>query len=138
MKPDDWFAAAGPGVSDTDRNSAILPFVDAEEYFADLRAEVEATTASGQICWIGFDVALDVQMPRAPDNHAKKPLKSRPKSPADTTWWQLLEDASRKREVPIRALLNLHPAPRPVDHYLDANLHTVEKLNSLPTAAAIN
>ena len=64
---DTWFSTEfGKGVSQLYKNSDITAFVDAEEYYADLRAEVEGTTSGDLICWIGFDVSGDTPMPAAP------------------------------------------------------------------------
>lgn len=41
MAAEDWFASPGRGVSEIYKNSAVTIFVDADEYYADLRAEVE-------------------------------------------------------------------------------------------------
>ena len=58
MSNERWFAP-GPadGLSKLLRYNHATAFVDAEEYFADLRRQVLATSERGLVCWIGFEVA---------------------------------------------------------------------------------
>jgi hypothetical protein len=50
---DRWFSTDyATGVSSVIPNSQVSFFVDAEEYYADLRREVEATGPGNLICWV--------------------------------------------------------------------------------------
>lgn len=141
-----WFTPpSDPGTSKVLRYSRASFFVDAEEYYADLRQEVEATGKGGQICWIGFDAggydpahtAVDVPMPSTAAS-GPKPFARRASQPGDATWLDVLTTAANTRDVSIRALLNLHPAPSPPTRHQWGNLHIVAKLNALRNTLAIN
>jgi phosphatidylserine/phosphatidylglycerophosphate/cardiolipin synthase-like enzyme len=141
-----WFSTdLEKGLSRVHNNSTAQAFVDAEEYFVDLRTEVEATGEGGQICWIGFEGSGATPMPlaktSAPD--ALKALPPRAHVPdEDKSWLELLTAASNDRRVPVRALLNLHPKPdmdpAREKKYRASNLDLVGKLNTLADCLAIN
>lgn len=139
----EWFSTdLAKGLSRLYSNSNVEAFIDAEEYYADLRREVEATPKGGLICWIGFEGDGATPMPRAA---ATKPIKSFPPrlpDKNDMTWFELLAEASEERGVAIRALLNLHPKPdlKPGSpkKYKQSNFDLVEKLNALGNCLAIN
>jgi len=143
-KPEDWFSTdLTKGLSRVYSNAFVKTFVDAEEYYTDLRAEVEATGDGGQICWIGFEAHGDTPMPAKLSTKTLKNFPPRPpEKDSDKTWFDLLKSASDERGVPIRALLNLHPKPdlNPAapKKYKVANFDLVEKLNSLQNCLAIN
>jgi len=138
----DWFSTElDKGLSRVYNNSHVQAFVDAEEYYSDLRSAVEATASGGQICWIGFEGGAEVPMPTASSANRVKPLPPRAAGKDDVTWFSLLAAASG-RHVAIRALLNLHPKPdmnpSAPKKYKSSNLDLVDKLNGLPTCLAIN
>ena len=140
-----WFARASSGVSAVTRYSRVGFFVDAEEYYTDLRKEVEASGEGGFICWIGFDAGgweqntvTPTPMPVSAATFDRKPFARRSPSPGDRSWYDVLASAANERGVLIRALLNLHPAPRPTNRHKWGNLDLVTKLNALPKALAIN
>src|SRR5215203_4522417 len=112
-KPEDWFSTdLAKGLSRVYSNAFVKTFVDAEEYYTDLRAEVEATGDEGQICWIGFEAHGDTPMPTKLSTKKLKSFPPRlPEKDSDKTWFDLLKSASDERGVKIRALLNLHPKP---------------------------
>jgi hypothetical protein len=144
MSGEEWFSIdLAKGLSRVYSNSHVQTFVDAEEYFVDLRKEVEATDKGSQICWIGFEGSGDTPMPASVANNKVKPFPPRPNDELrDTTWFELLESASDARGVAIRVLLNLHPNPdtnpSAPKKYMTANLDLVEKLNALHNCLAIN
>lgn len=139
MSGEEWFSTDyDKGVSNLLKNSRVEAFVDADEYYADLRKEVEATEKDGQICWIGFDASGQTPMSSAPNNETEKKFPPRNDLPSDVKWFDLLQAASDMRNVPIRVLLNLHPSPKPPDKYKDANFKLVNELNSLQNCAAVN
>jgi len=145
MSGEEWFSTddLSKGLSRVYNNSHVHTFVDAEEYYTDLRKEVEATNKGGQICWIGFEAHGDTPMPQAVANKKVKDYPPRPEQKdTDKTWFDLLKAASDEREVAVRALLNLHPKPdmdpsKP-KKYKAANFDLVEKLNGLQNCLAIN
>ncbi len=66
MSGEEWFITnPANGLSQVYKDSHVETFVDAEEYYTDLRKEVEATKAGGFICWIGFEGHGDTWMPKA-------------------------------------------------------------------------
>ncbi len=141
MSGEDWFSTdADKGVSPIYKNASVKAFVNADEYYADLRAEVEATGRDGFIYWIGFEAGGGVSppMPAAPNNEAARSFPPRPPVGTDVTWFDLLKAASNDRGVAIRAMLNLHPSPKPPDKYKSANFTLVAELNKLTNCAAIN
>ena len=139
MAGEEWFSNdQSKGVSPLLKNSYLEAFVDADEYYAELRTEVEATDKNSQICWIGFDVSGDAPMPSSPNNEAVKKFPPRAVQPSDKKWFDLLQEASDTRGVPVRVLLNLHPSPKPPDKHKGANFDLVKKLNGLNNCAAIN
>jgi phosphatidylserine/phosphatidylglycerophosphate/cardiolipin synthase-like enzyme len=148
MTGEEWFSTdLAKGLSQLYNNSHVQAFVDAEEYYTDLRKEVETTGKGGLIYWIGFECGHgDPPMPQAV---ITKPLKTfpprskeRPRAVGDKTWLELLTAASDERDVAIRALLNLHPRPdfKPgvPKKYKEANFDLAEKLNALQNCLAIN
>ncbi|MGB7982575.1 MAG: hypothetical protein WCF36_17475 [Candidatus Nanopelagicales bacterium] len=148
MSGEQWFAAANPanGVSPVSKSSHVAAFIDAEEYFTTLRREVEATSAGGQVCWIGFEAHGDTPMPGAPatgtsSSPVVKSFPPRAANAGDATWFEVLE-AAAGRGVAIRALLNLHPkpdlSPTAPKKWRTSNYDLVDKLNSLPGCLAIN
>lgn len=140
----EWFSGdLAKGLSRVYNNSHVEAFVDAEEYYADLRNEVEATGKGGLICWIGFEGHEGTPMPRTAAIHRMKNFPPRPEvAESDKTWFGILRAASDDRDVAIRALLNLHPKPDlrqgGVKKYKEANFDLVEKLNGLKNCLAIN
>jgi phosphatidylserine/phosphatidylglycerophosphate/cardiolipin synthase-like enzyme len=148
MTGNEWFSTdLIKGLSRIYNNSHVQAFVDAEEYYVDLRKEVEATGKGGLIYWIGFEAGNgDAPMPRAAASRDLKSFpprsKQSPPPTGDKTWLELLTAASDEREVAIRALLNLHPKPdlKPgvPKKYKEANFDLVEKLNALQNCLAIN
>jgi phosphatidylserine/phosphatidylglycerophosphate/cardiolipin synthase-like enzyme len=146
-----WFAAADPaiGTSPVFKNSSVQVFVDAEEYYTDLRKEVEATARGDLVCWIGFEGAGATPMPLDPTANKPanvpartlKPFPPREPADGDVTWLDLLK-AADGRGVPIRALLNLHPKPDLTPgvpkKYKTSNFDLVEELNKLTNCLAIN
>ncbi len=137
---DGWFSSDNKkGISQLYKNSDITAFVDAEEYYADLRTEVEGTKAGDLICWIGFDGSGDTPMPIAPSVEPVKKFPPRKSgSGSDVEWFGLLKQASDDRDIAIRVLLNLHPSPKPLNKYKGANFDLVAKLNTLKNCLAIN
>ncbi|KHK98021.1 hypothetical protein LK09_09325 [Microbacterium mangrovi] len=137
----DWFGGdEATGMSPVLRGSEVSFFVDAEEYYADLRREV--TEAGGQsgdrlVCWIGFESTLDALMPADAPGSEIKDAGRRGRQEGDSSWGEVLAEAT-SAGVMVRALLNLHPAPKPPDKYVDANLTTVSALNELPNTLAID
>ena len=133
-----WFKTApNKGLSHIFKNSFVTTFVDAEEYFADLRHEVQLLEQGDFIFWIGFDAGETTPMPA---QFIPEEIKSAPPRKAqqdDKPWFEVLKDADAKG-VKIRALLNLHPKPSPEDFYRKSNYDLVEKLNSLENCNAIN
>jgi phosphatidylserine/phosphatidylglycerophosphate/cardiolipin synthase-like enzyme len=138
------------GLGAVHRDNDISFLVDAEEYFADLRHEVEATVADDWIFWIGFDVGRMAQpgvsppdyightpMPSAPSVPTRRPFDARPKDTGDKDWMDLLT-AADSRGVNVRALHNLHPKPTPSNVYKALNFDVVAKINSLTHGSAIN
>ena len=132
-------------------DSQVTFFVDAEEYYADLRSEVEAAPGStGLVCWVGFDVARtppagesppdyigSTPMPRAAVVPPRKPFARRdPDLSTDRKWLDLLTDADA-RGVMIRGLLNLHPSPRIPAGYRGMNFDLAQKLNAAFSNGAI-
>jgi phosphatidylserine/phosphatidylglycerophosphate/cardiolipin synthase-like enzyme len=139
MSGEEWFSSDfSKGISQVYKNSSVQSFVDADEYYTDLRNEVEQTNSGDIICWIGFDGGGSTPMPTLPNNEQIKLCSQRSKHPNDTTWFDLLKNASDVRNVAIRILLNLHPSPRPTDKYKHANFDLVTKLNTLKNCNAIN
>jgi phosphatidylserine/phosphatidylglycerophosphate/cardiolipin synthase-like enzyme len=143
-KGSDWFESSlNPGISSPNTASSVVAFVDPEELFPDIRAEVEATTPGHFIYWIGFEVdgGTPVQMPKAPPAPgAKRPFVRRTPQDGDKTWFDLLKDAHDRR-VQVRALLTLHPSPKDDnrEHYKKYNFDLVKKINDeLKDAFAIN
>lgn len=138
MSGEAWFSTNfNKGISPLYKNSSVQSFVDADEYYADLRQEVEQTNAGDIICWIGFDGSGDTPMPVAPNNEEEKSCPPRGKGKDDKSWFDLLKEAD-DRNVSIRALLNLHPSPKPPDKYKFANFNLVARLNTLKNCNAIN
>lgn len=144
MSGEEWFSTdLAKGLSRIYNNSHVQTFVDAEEYYTDLRKEVEATNKGGQILWIGFEGHGNTPMPQAVVNKKVKDFPPRlEQKDTDKTWFELLKSASDDRDVAIRALLNLHPVPdfnpSAPKKYKTANFDLVEKLNSLKNCLAIN
>jgi phosphatidylserine/phosphatidylglycerophosphate/cardiolipin synthase-like enzyme len=136
----EWFSTAlEKGLSPVFKDSDIEAFVDAEEYYADLRSEVEATTAGDLICWIGFDGGGATPMPLSPAVEPEKKFPPRDELiGSDVKWLDLLKSASNIRSVSIRVLLNLHPSPRPLNRYKGSNFDLVAQLNALNNCTAIN
>src|ERR1700687_5547006 len=120
---ENWFTSDyNKGIGPVFKNSDVSSFVDAEEYYADLRAEVEATVSGDAIYWIGFDVSGATPMPVSPSvEHVKSFPPRKPGSGTDVEWFDLLKNASDSRNVSIRALLNLHPSPVPPNRYKGLN-----------------
>lgn len=138
MSGEEWFSTEfSKGVSAVCKNSWVQSFVDADEYYTDLRREVEQTQSGDWICWIGFDAGGNTPMPVAPNNEEEKSCAPRAVKSDDKTWLDLLKDAD-SRNVNIRVLLNLHPAPRPSNKYKFANFDLVAQLNQLKNCNAIN
>ena len=144
MSGEEWFATdLAKGLSRVYNNSSVQIFVDAEEYYADLRKEVDATAKGGLICWIGFEAHGDTPMPQTAVVKEVKDFPPRPpQKDTDKTWFDLLKAASDERSVAIRVLLNLHPKPdlNPAapKKYKMSNFDLVEKLNGLQNCLAIN
>src|SRR5688572_2425213 len=139
MSGDEWFSSdVDKGISQIFKSSWVEAFVDADEYYTDLRKEVEQTGPGDIICWIGFDAGGGTPMPLQPNNEAEKSCPPRPLiSGSDKTWLDLLKEADGRR-VSIRALLNLHPSPKPSNKYKFANFDLVAQLNKLNNCCAIN
>lgn len=143
MTSDDeaWFGGdQSTGISRMLRYSDVSFYVDAEEYYADLRHEVENAGLHGGtrfVCWIGFDASPSTPMPATAAAPTLKPFARRAAAAGDRAWIDVLASATN-RGVGVRAMLNLHPSPKPHDRYLDANLSTVSKLNALKNTLAIN
>lgn len=138
MSGEEWFSTDfSKGISPIFKNSSVQSFVDADEYYADLRSEVEQLVSGDHICWIGFDGGGNTPMPVTPNNDAEKSCPPRSKGRDDKSWFDLLKEAD-DRGVSIRALLNLHPSPKPPNKYKFANFDLVAKLNTLKNCLAIN
>jgi phosphatidylserine/phosphatidylglycerophosphate/cardiolipin synthase-like enzyme len=138
MSGEEWFSNEfNKGMSQVFKNSWVEGFVDADEYFTDLRKEVEQTGAGDIICWIGFEASGKTPMPVQPNNEAEKSCPPRSAGTNDKTWLELLTEAD-KRNVSIRALLNLYPSPVPSDRYKLFNFDLVAELNKLNNCNAIN
>ena len=136
MSGEEWFSTDfGKGISPLFKNSWAQSFVDADEYYTDLRKEVEQTSSGDIICWIGFDGGEHTPMPVQPNNEEEKSCPPRADESADKTWFNVLKEAD-DRNVSIRALLNLHPAPG--NKYKYSNYELVTKLNTLKNCNAIN
>jgi phosphatidylserine/phosphatidylglycerophosphate/cardiolipin synthase-like enzyme len=136
---EDWFATAyDKGMSSIFKDSYIESFVDAEEYYADLRNEVEATIQGDLVCWIGFDVGGATPMPLAAAAEQEKKFPPRKGLPSDIMWFNLLKSASDVRDVSVRVMLNLHPSPKPPNRYKGSNFDLVGELNALKNCTAIN
>jgi phosphatidylserine/phosphatidylglycerophosphate/cardiolipin synthase-like enzyme len=127
------------GMSAVLRYSKVSFFVDAEEFYADLRQEVTnaGEGRKGLICWIGFEVSGSTPMPATPARPVLKPFARRQELPDDKMWLDVLASATNQ-ETYLRALLNLHPSPKDPKGYLDHNFNTVAKLNQLKNTLAIN
>lgn len=126
------------GISPVLRYNEISFFVDAEEMYADLRGAVTSLGSPEHfICWIGFEVSGSTPLPAAPASPPIKPFPPRASVDGDSTWLDELARATN-RGAHLRALLNLHPSPKPHDGYVDKNLTTVAKLNRLKNTVAIN
>ncbi|AGB24072.1 phosphatidylserine/phosphatidylglycerophosphate/cardiolipin synthase [Mycobacterium sp. JS623] len=136
-----WFTGdRATGLSRVMTDSQVSFLVDAEDYYADLRAEVMTAAEQrrgGLVCWIGFEVSGDTPMPQGPAPSGLRPFARRQRQPDDRAWLDVLASAANQG-VSVRALLNLHPAPTPANIYVDKNFSTVKKLNALPKAMAIN
>ena len=136
-----WFTAdQRSGLSRVLPNSQVSFLVDAEDFYADLRAEVTKATArreGGMVCWVGFEVKDNTPMPRTPGNPVLRPFPRREWAADDLTWGKVLELAAYSG-MSVRALLNLHPAPKEATDYLEKNFRTVAILNRLPNTLAIN
>jgi phosphatidylserine/phosphatidylglycerophosphate/cardiolipin synthase-like enzyme len=136
MNGEDWFSGSfDKGVSKVFKNSFVESFVDADEYYADLRKEIEATNKDDLICWIGFDASGETPMPIKKNNESIK-LKP-PRKGDDKEWFDILK-AATDRDVDLRVLLNLHPSPKPPDNYKGKNFTLVQRLNTLRNCTAIN
>lgn len=144
-----WFSSpSGPGLSTVLRCTDAAFFVDAEQYYADLRHEVEASGRGDWVFWIGFDAGgydgshsvVKVPMPAllAGPPPARKPFPPRAWQTTDLAWFDVLAAAANERGVNVRALLNLHPSPRPPDRYKPGNLDLVRQLNGLRNTLAID
>src|SRR5215469_6001921 len=117
MSGEEWFSTDfNKGISSLCKNSWVQSFVDADEYYTDLRQEVEQTAAGDIICWIGFDGGGDTPIPVQPNNEEEKSCPPRAPGSGDKTWFDLLKEAD-DRSVSIRAMLNLHPSPKPANKY---------------------
>jgi len=139
MSGEDWFSNnTGKGLSKLYKNSFVESFVDADEYYAALRKEVEATKKDDLICWIGFDVTGNAPMPIDPNNEPAKSKPPRLRKSSDKEWFDLLKSASDDRNVMVTVLLNCHPSPKPHDKYKGANFNLVQQLNTLKNCTAIN
>jgi phosphatidylserine/phosphatidylglycerophosphate/cardiolipin synthase-like enzyme len=138
------------GLGAVTRDSEIDFLVDAEEYYTDLRREVEATAAGDWIFWIGFEVGRmpppteippnyigHTPMPSAPSVPTRRPFDNRGATAGDRFWMDLLTDADN-RSVNVRALLNLHPKPTPPTVYRGFDFDVVSKINSFVHGSAIN
>lgn len=143
-----WFATPSSknGISEISQYSDVQVFVDAEDYYVDLRKEVELTKGGDLICWIGFDgcisptptsVNWDTPMPEILQSEESKAYPSRERKTTDIFWFDLLKAAS-ERDVMIRVLLNLHPSPEPINRHKSGNFDLVAKLNTLKNCVAIN
>ena len=136
-----WFTAdQRTGLSRVLPDSQVSFLVDAENYYADLRTEIDNATArrqGGMVCWVGFEVRDNTAMPRTPNNPQLRPFPRREWAADDLTWGKLLELAAYSG-MSVRALLNLHPSPKDPTGYLDMNLRTVAVLNRMPNTLAIN
>ena len=132
-----WFAPANWLGVGAVTDASVEFFVDAEEYYADLRREILAGAgAPGWVFWIGFDASLGTPMPAAADPAPVKPFARRQGLASDLPWLGILERVSPT--VNVRALLNLHPKPFPHDYYLLNNRLLVQRLNRLPNACALD
>lgn len=152
MSGEGWFAAPDPanGTSSIFKNSSVEPFVDAQDYYVDLRGEVESAERGDLVCWIGFEASGETLMPAdptlkrpaTPPRREIKPWPPRTPEAGDRTWLDVLTAASDTRGVAIRVLLNLHPKPdlRPGEpkKYKGSNLDLVDRLNALHHCLAIN
>lgn len=135
-----WFTGdPATGLSAVIRRSDVSYFIDVEEYYADLRAEVRRAAGQGRglICWIGFEVSGDTPMPLTPAAATLRPFARRLPQTDDRAWLDVLTDASNQG-VFVRAMLNLHPSPTPANIHVDKNAVTVKRLNSLKNTLAIN
>lgn len=137
----DWLSGdLAKGMSAVLRYSQVSFFVDAEEYYADLRQQVTNAgeqRKDGLVCWIGFDASGDTPMPATAARPVLKPFARRAPLPDDKAWIDVLASASNQGTY-VRALLNLHPSPKPPTRYVDSNFTTVAKLNTLKNTLAIN
>lgn len=145
MAGEEWFAktTVDNGVSEVYQNSDVQAFVDAEEYYADLRAEIEITDKESLICWIGFEGHHNTLLPKSANISPIKKFPPRSKANGDETWLDLLSKASDQRDVAIKVLLNLHPKPdldssKPEKKYKESNFDLVYQLNLLKNCVAIN
>ena len=126
-----WFCRDGEdGLSGVIRASGVHVFIDAEQYYSDLRRCVEQTSPGDQICWIGFDGAAHTPMPAAPADATQKSFRREAQS-TDVSWENLLR-AADDRGVRTRVLLNVNPSPREElhkSHRWKNTLRLVEALN---------
>ena len=126
-----WFCRDGEdGLSGVIRASGVHVFIDAEQYYSDLRRCVEQTSPGDQICWIGFDGAAHTPMPAAPADATQKSFRREAQS-TDVSWENLLR-AADDRGVRTRVLLNVNPSPREElhkSHCWKNTLRLVEALN---------
>jgi phosphatidylserine/phosphatidylglycerophosphate/cardiolipin synthase-like enzyme len=136
-----WFGGdVATGMSPVLDRSDVSFFVDADEYYADLRTEVVRAGEQGGdrfVCWIGFEASLSTLMPSPEPPRGVKAAERRQRCQGDAWWGDVLAGAT-SRGVMVRALLNLHPAPKPPDKYVEANLTTVAELNRLQNTLAID
>jgi phosphatidylserine/phosphatidylglycerophosphate/cardiolipin synthase-like enzyme len=145
----DWFIPENlkAGASPVFNYCFVEAFVDAEEYYAALRKDIEAVTNSSSssdcwLFWIGFEASGDTWIPAsAPAIGTPKKYSPRPKQPTDIEFLDLLRQADSKG-VKLRALLTLHPKPdtkNAKDRYKTHNFTLCQTINTqFKNAFAIN
>jgi phosphatidylserine/phosphatidylglycerophosphate/cardiolipin synthase-like enzyme len=125
----------------------VEAFVDAEEYYAALRKDIEDATNSSSpsdywLFWIGFECSADAWMPAsATATGTVKKYSPRTRQSTDVDMLELLKRADQKG-VKLRALLTLHPKPdtsASKDRYLTHNFTLCQTINQqFRNAFAIN
>jgi phosphatidylserine/phosphatidylglycerophosphate/cardiolipin synthase-like enzyme len=144
-----WFLTPGDqtGVGPVHTDCFVEAYVDAEEYYAALRKDIEDAANSSSpsdywLFWIGFECSPDTPLPASkPATDAVKKYSPRSPQSTDLDMIDLLRQADQKG-VKLRALLTLHPKPdtdTAKDRYLTHNFTLCQTINrQFKNAFAVN